>query len=112
VLRRFFFLLSLVFVLYGAAFGQSDFPVCEGDDRTQWNNCVLSENTINDLAVEEKEKVKRTIYIVDTSVLKNKEKSLQEYPNFHDAWAPWDKEKNIYYRSWSDDKNIYYKLDK
>ena len=112
MLRRFFFLLSLVFMMCGAVLAQSDFPVCKGDDRTQWSNCVLSENTINDLAVEEKEKVKRTIYIVDTSVLKNKEKSLREYPNFHDAWAPWDKEKNIYYRPWSNDENIYYKLDK
>ena len=97
MLRRFFFLLSLVFVLYGAAFGQSDFPVCEGDDRTQWNNCVLSENTINDLAIEDKDKVERKIYIIK-DVSKRKEKSLQEYPNFHDAWAPWDKEKNMYYK--------------
>jgi hypothetical protein len=84
-------------VLYGAAFGQSDFPVCEGDDRTQWNNCVLSENTINDLAIEDKDKVERKIYIIK-DVSKRKEKSLQEYPNFHDAWAPWDKEKNMYYK--------------
>ena len=97
MLRRFFFLLSLVFVLYGAAFGQSDFPVCEGDDRTQWNNCVLSENTINDIAIEDKDKVERKIYIIK-DVFKRKEKSLQEYPNFHDAWAPWDKEKNVYFR--------------
>lgn len=86
-----------MFVLYGAAFGQSDFPVCEGDDRTQWNNCVLSENTINDLAIEDKDKVERKIYIIK-DVFKRKEKSLQEYPNFHDAWAPWDKEKNVYFR--------------
>ena len=97
MLRRFFFLLSLVFVLYGAAFGQSDFPVCEGDDRTQWNNCVLSENTINDLAIEDKDNVERKIYIIK-DVSKRKEKSLQDYPNFHDAWAPWDKEKNMYYK--------------
>jgi hypothetical protein len=84
-------------VLYGAASGQSDFPVCEGDDRTQWNNCVLSENTINDLATEDKDKVERKIYIIK-DVSKRKEKSLQEYPNFHDAWAPWDKEKNMYYK--------------
>ena len=99
MLRRFFFLLSLVFVLYGAAFGQSDFPVCEGDDRSQWNNCVLSENTINHLAIEDKDKdkVERKIYIIK-DVFKRKEKSLQEYPNFHDAWAPWDKEKNVYFK--------------
>ena len=70
MLRRFFFLLPLVFVLYGAASGQSDFPVCEGDDRSQWNNCVLSENTINHLAIEDKDKdkdkdkVERKIYII------------------------------------------------
>jgi len=107
----------MVLVLCGAAFGQSDFPACTGDDRTQWSNCILSENTINDLAIEDKDKdkdkdkVERKIYIIK-DVFKRKEKSLQEYPNFHDAWAPWDKEKNIYYRPWSDDKNIYYKLDK
>ena len=101
MLKRFFFLLPLVFVLYGAAFGQSDFPVCEGDDRTQWNNCVLSENTINDLAIEDKDKVERKIYIINDVFKrkdKSKEKSLQEYPNFHDAWAPWDKEKNVYFK--------------
>jgi hypothetical protein len=99
VLRKFFFLLSLVFALSGTAIGQSDFPACTGDDRTQWNNCILSENTINDLAIEDKDKdkVERKIYIIK-DVFKRKENSLHEYPNFHDAWAPWDKEKNVYFR--------------
>ena len=97
MLRRLFFILSLVFVLSRTAIGQSDFPVCEGNDRTQWNKCILSENTINDLAIEDKDKVEGKIYIIK-DVFKRKEKSLQEYPNFHDAWAPWDKEKNVYFR--------------
>ena len=37
--KRYFALLTLAFVLSGAAFGQSNLPACQGTDVTKWNNC-------------------------------------------------------------------------